>query len=129
MFEPLKYGVPFGFLAVIMLSVQVSFGTPDWTILRWVLSSSFSVLGSLLIYRKVGALDFSFRVACFCGFNVLIASNLVYAVLIYTLSDFIFNDASLDAFPQVLYVVFMEFISQMTIGLLILSAGAFALKR
>jgi hypothetical protein len=68
-------------------------------------------------------------VAWFCGFNVLIASNLVYAVLIYTLSDFIFNDASLDAFPQVLYVVFMEFISQMTIGLLILSAGAFALKR
>lgn len=129
MFEPLKYGIPLGFMSAVLFTLQIFFNLTEWTIARWIIGALIIIATTLWLYRKSEQFEYTYRIAWFNGFNVLIASNLVFGILVFILKDIIFDTGDINSTRQLVSIIFTEFVSQMAFGLVVLTGGAFAFKR
>lgn len=121
MFEPLKYGLPFAAMQYVLLVIQSIYSLDQWTLERWIVGTSLSVLATLLLYRNKSSAGFTFRIAWFAGFNVLVASTIGFCGLHFLLSKMIIPSMSDLNGREVVYVAFQEFYGLMTFGLISLT--------
>ncbi|MEZ4722040.1 MAG: hypothetical protein R2813_09220 [Flavobacteriales bacterium] len=121
MFEPLKYGLPFAVLQYALMVTQSICGLDHWTLLRWASGTGIIMLATVLIYRFRSNSGFSFRIAWFTGFNVLVASTLGFLGVHFLLSRLIIPSMAAFGGKELAYIAFQEFYGVMTIGLITLT--------
>ena len=129
MLEPLKLGLPLGFLFTLLLAFQVHFELLELTMLRWLVVGLLVTL--FMIYRisLTPHVNSDFKVIWFTGFTLNIASQLVFGAVTFLMSDLVFAENLTRA--NAIYFTFYEVISQMTIALIVITivSGLYKLKR
>lgn len=129
MLEPLKLGLPLGFLFTLLLAFQVHFELLELTMLRWLVAGL--LVGLFLIYRisLTPHVNSDFKVIWFTGFTLNIASQLVFGAVTFLMSDVVFAENLTRA--NAIYFTLYEVISQMTIALIVITivSGLYKLKR
>jgi len=117
--QPFKYGFPLGLLFGVYLYVQIAFGLEEHTLFRWLISASSCVFFTIANLYLSARANNEIRIAWFIGFTQAIASSIVFGLIIVVLGDLIFTEEL--SVQQRLYIATMEFISIMTMTIIMQS--------
>lgn len=129
MLEPMKFGVLGGMWFALLMAIQTYLELDQWTILRWIIATFVLIFASLLAYRNQSKQPFDFRLTWFSGFNVLIASQIIFSIIFFVLGHKILITESTLNIAEKSYVILIEFAGAMTVGLVVLSILAALLRK
>lgn len=127
--DSIRYGLPGGAFLFVLFFLHWKTQFSDLTLLRWVVGPLLVTGLSLWMIRQRNKVYFPMKYVWFSGFTVLFAALAVQVVLIMLFSDMFASANGPQTWHEVLYVCFVEFVSQSFIGLFIITAYSILFKK
>lgn len=130
--DVLKYGMPFGMLAFLIFAADAFYLNGELSFWRWLVVGIMIPFGVVWNIRRSNKNHFPFFYAFLSGFNIVIASIIIHAILMAIFADSLIDmplEGETGRWQWLGFLIFIEGLGQAFVSILALVLISFLLKK